>query len=265
MIHYHVYPGGKRRIVTFSYDDGPVEDIRLIEMFNKYGVKGTFHLNGIRFANCTEAEKEALRRRYAGHEVSCHTLQHGWLPKMPLQSVVNETAADRKVLEEIFGYPIIGMSYPCGCYSDAVIAALKSCGIVYSRTVNDTHTFYLPNDFMEWHPSCHHNDAMRCSKDFWNRFDSMWGEPLFYIWGHSFEFDTEEKWQAMEEFVASIAGNEKIWYATNIEIYRYYEAQKRLEISMDETVFYNPSAIDVWVEKDNTQVIHIPAGQTVRI
>ena len=97
MIHYHVYPGGKRRIVTFSYDDGPVEDIRLIEMFNKYGVKGTFHLNGIRFANCTEEEKEALRRRYAGHEVSCHTLQHGWLPKMPLPLLPASQATQQRM------------------------------------------------------------------------------------------------------------------------------------------------------------------------
>ena len=51
MIEYNVYPGGKRRIVTFSYDDGSETDARLIELFNKYGVKSTFHLTG-RFAKC---------------------------------------------------------------------------------------------------------------------------------------------------------------------------------------------------------------------
>lgn len=37
MIQYHVFPGGKKRIVTFSYDDGNPRDERLVEMFNKYG------------------------------------------------------------------------------------------------------------------------------------------------------------------------------------------------------------------------------------
>ena len=44
MIQFHVYPGGKKRIVTFSYDDGHPNDVRRIELFDKYAVKGTFHL-----------------------------------------------------------------------------------------------------------------------------------------------------------------------------------------------------------------------------
>lgn len=36
---------GKKKAVTFSFDDGVTQDIRLIEIFNKYGLKGTFNLN----------------------------------------------------------------------------------------------------------------------------------------------------------------------------------------------------------------------------
>ena len=57
MIQYHVFPGGKKRIVTFSYDDGHKNDERLIGLFNKYGVKGTFHLNGINYVGATEERK----------------------------------------------------------------------------------------------------------------------------------------------------------------------------------------------------------------
>ena len=45
MIQFNIFPGGVRRVVTFSYDDGCDNDARLIELFNKYGVKGSFHLN----------------------------------------------------------------------------------------------------------------------------------------------------------------------------------------------------------------------------
>jgi peptidoglycan/xylan/chitin deacetylase (PgdA/CDA1 family) len=36
---------GKKKALTFSYDDGVLQDIRLIELFNKYGMKATFNLN----------------------------------------------------------------------------------------------------------------------------------------------------------------------------------------------------------------------------
>ena len=39
------YPGGKSKALTLSYDDGQIFDRRLVEIFNKYNMKGTFHLN----------------------------------------------------------------------------------------------------------------------------------------------------------------------------------------------------------------------------
>ena len=39
------FPGGKTRVLTFSYDDGISQDMRLVQLFNLYGMKGTFNLN----------------------------------------------------------------------------------------------------------------------------------------------------------------------------------------------------------------------------
>ena len=99
MIQYHVYPGGKKRVLTFSYDDGSPEDKRLIDIFNKYSVKATFHLNGHKYIDKTAQELEEIRKIYEGHEVSCHTLMHGWPDRMPTQSLVCEVMDDRKILE----------------------------------------------------------------------------------------------------------------------------------------------------------------------
>ena len=263
MIQFHVYPGGKKRVVTFSYDDGHINDERLIKLFDKYGVKGTFHLNGIKYVGISEEEKAALRDRYAGHEVACHTLQHGWPSRMPMPSVVNEVMEDRRILEDVFGYPVIGMSYPSGSFDDASVMAMRACGIVYSRTVLSHKNYMLPEDFMRWHPSCHHRDALPLCDKYMADLDSQWTRPMFYIWGHAHELRTEDDWAYMEKIVSSVAGSEKIWYATNIEIYNYMTAQSMLQISADETRFYNPTAIDLWVERDKTDIIMIPAGQTV--
>ena len=35
---------GKNKAITFSYDDGVMQDIRLIEIFNKYNLKATFNI-----------------------------------------------------------------------------------------------------------------------------------------------------------------------------------------------------------------------------
>ena len=265
MVQFHVYPGGKKRIVTFSYDDGSKNDGRLIELFNKYGVKGTFHINGKKLFGKTEEELTAYRDRYIGHEVSCHTLLHGFPARMPSASLVHQTVEDRKLLEGLFGVPVIGMSYPSGSYNEEVITTMAACGIVYSRTTKSTKAFKLPERFMEWHPTCHHRDALSLIPTFLEKIDSQWGHPLFYIWGHSHEFKTEEDWAKMEEIVSTLAGNDKIWYATNIDIYNYMQAQKQLQISYDETMFYNPTAMDLWVEKDKTDIICIPAGERITL
>ena len=265
MIQFNIYPGEKRRIVTFSYDDGHANDKRLIELFNKYGVKGTFHLNGIKYALMSDKELQDVAKIYEGHEIACHTVHHGWPANMPNISIVNETIDDRKILEKIAGYPVVGMSYPSGSYNDKVMDILSACGIAYSRTVLSTKNYALPDNFLCWHPTCHHRDALPLVDEFMKNLDSQWKRPLFYIWGHAHELISEEHWEYMEKLVSSLAGSDKIWYATNIEIYDYMTAQRSLKISADETVFTNPTAIDVWVEKDKTQVIYIPAGQTVRI
>lgn len=36
---------GKKKAITFSFDDGVTQDIRMIEILNKYGLKCTFNLN----------------------------------------------------------------------------------------------------------------------------------------------------------------------------------------------------------------------------
>lgn len=265
MIQFHVYPQGKRRAVTFGYDDGHKNDERLIALFRKYGMKGTFFLNGGNYLHCTDEEAEALRGLYKGQEVACHTLLHGWCARMPMQSVVTEVFEDRKILEAIFKTPVTGLSYPSGSYNEEVLRTVRACGILYGRTTCSAGRCVLPDDFLAWHPACHHANALPVCEKFLQGIDSEWEQPLLYIWGHSHEFREERDWEKIEEILRMLSGNEKIWYATNLEIYNYTEAQKRLQISADERMFYNPSAIPVWVEKNKQTVLEILPGQTLTL
>jgi hypothetical protein len=65
--------------------------------------------------------------------------------------------------------------------------------------------------------------------------------------------------------VKTIAHNDQIWYATNIEIYEYLQAQRQLQVSVDESMIYNPSRLPVWVERNKTDVFCIEPGQVLHL
>lgn len=44
------YPKGLTKALTLSYDDGVEQDIRLIEIMRKHGLKGTFNINSELYA-----------------------------------------------------------------------------------------------------------------------------------------------------------------------------------------------------------------------
>ena len=40
-----LFPGGKQKAFTMSYDDGVTQDEQLITLMERYGIRGTFNLN----------------------------------------------------------------------------------------------------------------------------------------------------------------------------------------------------------------------------
>lgn len=258
---YTCFPGGKHKVLTMSYDDGREEDRRLVEIFNKNGIKGTFHLNaGIE----REIKPEEFAQVYKGHEVSCHTYQHPTIARCPKEDVLLQVLQDRSVLEAAVGYPVRGLSYPNGSYNSNIIDMLPSVGIKYSRTVNSTGTFAMPANYLEWNPTCHHNhNIQEKGKEFLALFKRQY-LYMMYVWGHSYEFTDKNNWEVMENFCELMGRHEDIWYATNIEIVDYMEAAERLQFSVNQDFVYNPSAISVWIEVDKA-IVEIGGGQTVSL
>ncbi len=39
-----------------------------------------------------------------------------------------------------------------------------------------------------------------------------YGSWLFYLWGHSYEFEADENWNVIEEFAAYTGNRDEIWY-----------------------------------------------------
>lgn len=256
-----VYPQGKRKALTFSYDDGMKSDGKLVGIFNQYGLKGTFHLNSGKLGDGQYLSAEEAAEKLLGHEIACHGVEHRNLPGLTHQQMVIEIGEDRKALEQITGRMVQGMSYAFGNYTLESRQIAASLGIKYSRTVQDTENFFPPADFMEWHPTCHHKNNLAQLGGKFLDIPGFYELPVMYVWGHSFEFITSQDWKVMEDFARMMAGMEDIWYATNIEICNYIQAVRRQEFSADGKRMYNPTAVSVWVSTDQGFVEVKPSEQ----
>ncbi|MDP4089642.1 MAG: polysaccharide deacetylase family protein [Bacillota bacterium] len=263
-IKFDLFPQGKTKALTMSYDDGQIFDRRLVGIFNKYGIRGTFHLNSGTLGKEPFINAEEVAELYKGHEVSVHTKTHPFLNCIPVEAVAEEVIEDRKNLESLVGYPIRGMSYPYGVYNEDTIKTLEALGIQYSRTVNAHHDFRIPDNFLTWPATCHHSDNLiETGKRFLN-YQYNGKLKLMYVWGHSFEFDRADNWDLIEDFCSMMSDKDEIWYATNIEVVRYVKALKALEFSAKGDIVYNPTAMSVWINV-NGSAVEIKSGQIVKL
>ncbi len=267
------FPNFKEKAFTMSYDDGVRQDIRLIEIMQKHGLKGTFNLNS-GFLNRGHTIKfEEVEEVYlkTGNEVAAHGVKHLTLAAVSEDRMIDDIINDRKALEGITGQVVKGMAYANGSYDDRVVDILKKCGILYARTTRSTHDFTICDDWLRLPATCHHNDeqlfeladkflAVNNPRHIWVNHPK-----LFYLWGHSYEFDNNNNWDRIEKFAEMIGGCDDVWYATNGEIVRYIEAFKALEYSVDGSFVYNPSAVDVYIRTPDNRKVKITAGKTVKL
>lgn len=274
-----LFPQGKKKALTFSYDDAVTQDVRFLALMNRYQLKGTFNINtGLlgqhslhvqagKMVTHDKLQPSEILDVYAGHELAVHGLTHLDLALAGSAAAAYEITADRRNIEEMVKAPVRGMAYPFGTYTEELLATVKSCGMEYARTIKSTGTFALPENFLRWNPTCHHNDSrlQELAGQFLQPEEGRYyGPKLFYVWGHTYEFDVMENWDKMEAFMQLVSGKEEIWYATNIEICDYVNAAKQLRYSASGQYIYNPAVQDIWLELAGKQVV-LRSGETTAV
>ena len=277
---YMKFKDGKSKALTLSYDDGSIYDIRLAEILNKYGIKATFNIQSSDFYpedgeidgqwKMKVSEVKALFEDGI-HELAIHGYTHPFFGLLRSEQVITEVLDDRRKLENELGMIVRGMAYAFGSYNDEVVDCLKKCGVCYSRTVDSTESFAMPDDWLKWNPTCHHNNPklFDLAKGFIEKKDVYEARNhLFYLWGHSHEFERDKTWELIEKFSELISKKDDIWYATNIEIYDYIKAYNNLQASVDEKIVHNPTNQDVWFVKKhahNKEIYCVKAGETLTL
>lgn len=282
-IKYRVlrFPEGKSKAVTLSYDDGNLNDIPFSDKISGYGLKCTFNLTGSIGEEGVLSEKQV--KEYIldrGHEVAVHGNFHKASGRHRPVEGIRDVLECRLALEEKFNMIIRGMAYPdTGIRAisnftsyETIKEYLKNLDIVYSRTLGgDNDLFELPCDWYAWMPTAHHGNPeifsyidkflnINVSEGYISKRDPK----LFYLWGHSFEFERKKNWDLLDRICEKLAGHDDIWYATNIEIYNYVEAYNSLVYSADATRVYNPTLYTIWFEIFQ-KVYSIKPGETIKI
>ncbi len=228
---------GKKKAITFSFDDGVTQDIRLIEILDRYGLKATFNLNsggfgkkgnpwivGEQYAERETVAAEQVKEIYKNHEVAVHTLTHPNLTLLDDEAVINEVETDRKNLEALVGYPIKAMAYPCGGVNndDRVAKLIKeNTPIRFARTITSTNAFAMQENLLRFNPTIYYRSAEKMFALAEEFLRMQTDKPqVFYIWGHAYELDgTEISWEKFEKLCRLIGGKEDIFYGTNSQIF----------------------------------------------
>ncbi|MBQ2695848.1 MAG: polysaccharide deacetylase family protein [Clostridia bacterium] len=277
------FPGGKAKAVTLSYDDGKKQDKRLSDLFTANGMKCTFNLNGDAYRGQAGLSKEEVIEHILkpGHEIAlhgyCHRAPGGLRPLDGIKDILD----NRLELEQKYDRIIRGLAYPDfgitrfenGASYEQIKSYLTHLDIAYARSLGgDNNRFSMPTDWHNWVPTASHNNPklMEWIEEFLALDIKNEGYPaareprLFFLWGHSSEYDDKDNWHLIETVCEKLAGHEDVWYATNMEIYEYSEAYQSLVFSADGKKVYNPTLFTLCFEVDMVAYTISP-GETITL
>ncbi|WP_431157862.1 polysaccharide deacetylase family protein [Winogradskyella poriferorum] len=251
------YPQGKHKALVLSYDDGTIQDIDLVKLFDKHNLIGTFNLNsgyldktiGWPLQNGDTifqryVPKDSLNIIYKNHEIAVHGELHKNFLDISDEDILKEIDSDIKVIRNATNKDIRSMAYPFGNTTPHIAQLISKTGLINGRTIADTHQYGFPENYFMWHPTCHDSRVME-HLDSYLKLNNK-ELSLLYVWGHSWEFDDENRWKNMIVFCEAIAMAEDIWFVSHGELTEYLLSTNKVKIEGNK--IYNPEENPtVWI------------------
>lgn len=265
-----LYPGGKDRAFNITYDDGVTQDLRFVELMNRYGLKGTFNLNSELMRNgfkwihpngmeIRRLDADTARWLYRGHEIASHTKTHPYMQDLHGDNLRRELLEDMQALEAMFGVEVKGFAVPFDYYSPEIAQCARECGFEYARMSEFSHSYTPCRDRYFWKTGFYHIEPglPEFVDGFLNTSEEL---AVCQIVGHSYDLDAEGLWETMENILRRVSRDPRVWSCTNLELVRYLKAMERAVV--DETQIRNGSDISLWFRIGNDTVMLDP-GETL--
>lgn len=231
----------KQCIVTTSWDDGHILDLRLTALLKKYGVRATLYVcpfdREIHKKNLlTDRHIRILSKNF---EIGGHTLTHPRLAKIPVQEAQKEIVGCKTYLEHVTKKPVKSFCYPGGNYNDVVKELVRAAGFRLGRTTaryafdrrSDPYalptTFHTYNHFSDIHKIIgfagwnttrllRYTDWEYLAMDLFDHCRKT--GSMFHLFGHSWEIEHFHAWEKLERVLRHISNKRDVSYVTNGEL-----------------------------------------------
>jgi peptidoglycan/xylan/chitin deacetylase (PgdA/CDA1 family) len=235
-------------IVTTSWDDGDLLDVKLADFLMRCGIKGTFYIpleNSERKVLSTQAIRDISHE----FEIGGHTRNHKKLTILDDKQIYNEIKGGKSALEDILCCPVHVFSYPWGCYNERVRNAVIDAGFRGARTTQEfwltlgEDPFLMPTTLQAsphsgWTRIKHAIKGknwmglstflkMRLGKTFVELARDLFtlclfGGGLWHLWGHSWEIENLNLWDPLQELFTWITSHTEVEFLTNGQIIKRF-------------------------------------------
>ena len=233
----------KKVIVTTSWDDGHILDLKLVKLLNKYGLAGTLYVSPMD----REIEKSKLLTAKQiksvmskNIEIGAHTMTHPRVNAVTPIEANKEIVESKAYLTKLTGKKVISFCYPGGEYDPINVSQVKKAGYKMARTTKTfelsagSNPFEIPTSV---HAYDHYTDVFRIltlvkfnpikfmklylhwdniAKELFDR--ALKDGGVFHLWGHSWEIDNHKDWERLENVFKHISKREGVKYVTNGEL-----------------------------------------------
>ena len=205
------------KIVSLSFDDGTIYDLKFIELLNKYNLKATLNLNSgldnfVWYFGDSPIERLKLSEvvdKYNVHEVCSHSLTHPYFSSLNKDEVIRQVKEDCNNLSKIFNRDVNAFAFPFHDQTEEHIKILKdNLNLNYIR-YSYFEESYIPKDRYHIPLNALYND-----NDLYEKLEKFTNNnldnSLFVIAGHSYEFQVRNEWERIEELLKYLSLNKEL-------------------------------------------------------
>ena len=224
-------------IVTTSWDDGTITDLKLAELLEKYGIKGTFYIPKFMENQLPRKDIMAINKQF---EIGAHSIDQPDLTKVSLAEAKRQIVDSKTHLEDLLGHNIPLFCYPFGRCNETIKRIVKDAGFIAARGCTPG-GFDLLRDPYDLHITlfASNGSPLMALKICWGSrlrkisafsdweirakllFDLVLKRGgVYHIYGHSEHIENANEWNKLERVFSYISNREGVNYMTNGEVVR---------------------------------------------
>lgn len=211
--------------ISFSWDDGAIEDLKLMDLSLKFNIPGIFFIPATNTERSVMSKENIRQIANNNFEIGAHTYSHSYLTQLSLKKANEELLTGKIYLEQLLGSEVSHFCFPGGKFNSELVEVSKQ--YYKSARTADTGSLIQNHSYLI-KPTFHFYDRGKKSLIFnglknnspifrlslknilsSNYFDliknliadlaNLHSFNKIIIWGHSWEIEKHQLWGTLED------------------------------------------------------------------